>query len=161
MASHRLTVKYLSGTQLEFEGELESCIAFAERFLAGEVEVSPAPVSKQSGQKRASRGNAIGIREMRAALRDANPRNDAQRVAVIVAVAHKHEQTPVDIAFLRDWFQKLDLREPSAMSATVANARKDGLVTSVAYGRFAPTARARLLIGQSAENVVQMPRRTG
>jgi hypothetical protein len=172
MALRRLTVKFLNGTQFEFDGEPEECIAFGERLARMHVEVTigsvpsersrdSTPTLRETGQKRASRSNAIGIREMRAAFKRAEPRNDAERVGVIVAVAHTHEQTPVDIAFLREWFEKLGLRQPSAMSATVGNARKDGLITSVAYGQFAPTARARVLVGESTGNVVQMRRRAG
>lgn len=156
----RVTVKFVNGTQAEFDGDFEHCVAFTDRYVGSKAaEVLEASGPPPEPRRRARRSGA-GMREMREALKRADPRNDAQRASVIVAVADKHEQTPVDIAFVRDWFERLELRQPAQMSATVANARKDGLIASVGYGRLVPTERARALIAESSSNVVPLRRRS-
>lgn len=150
-----------NGRFLEFEGDVEACLRFAEGYSGSAKAVRAASSIRRYDAKRTAQSVEPRIRvgEMRAALAHASPKTDTERVAVIAAVAQQSGRRGLDKAFFEEWFEILGLRQPAAMRSTLSNAKKAGLLRSPVHGRYEATPLAAAFLAGSSENVVPLRRR--
>jgi hypothetical protein len=160
----KIGLRHPSGLEIEFEGDKDDFVAFAE-FLAGDLggfirAITPAnavdsEISALEGAEddegtdddevtegaALGSGGAISPRAIAARIEQLGATTDIDRVTIVAQAAVDAGFEGIDYDTIEDLYTAMGIPKPARFAKAFSNAKTRGLVKSVKYGMWAPTVQ--------------------